>query len=262
MKAVEAKKPSDEFVFSGGWLKNEDKITPKKSIVICGITRGGTSFAASVFGRLGVPFSRRADRHIGARYEHRELRAAFVGKDGNTIREIATGFGKEYPVWAWKLPAIQRDFEFVAELVPNPHFVIIFKEPLSVAARKTDLKGKNTLNALEHVLTVYRHMASIASKTEHPLLLVSYDRAMASLNTFLPEAARFAGVDQYDAEKVTAGIREDGKRYFRTGADAKAPPSSASPVPSASSPPSASPRANAAKAGPSKTPRNNPFSYL
>lgn len=224
MKAVETNKQPQEFVFNGGWLKNEDKITAKKSIVICGITRGGTSFAASVFGRLGVPFSRQADRHLSARYEHRELRAAFTAKDGNTIRGIATEFSEEYPIWAWKLPAIQRDFEFVGELVPNPHFVIIFKEPLSVAARKTDLQGKDTLRAFNHTLVVYQHMVSIASKTEHPLLLISYDRAMASLKSFLPEAAKFAGITKFDLETVIAGIREDGKRYFRSGREPKEPP--------------------------------------
>lgn len=249
MKAAEAKQQSGEFVFNGAWLKNEDKIKPNKSIVICGITRGGTSFAASVFGRLGVPFSRRAERNVGARYEHRDLRAAFVGKEGDAIREIANEFSKEYPVWAWKLPAIQREFEFVAELVPNPHFVMIFKEPLSVAARKTDLKGKNTLQSLEQVMTVYQHMAGIAKKTEHPLLLVSYDRAMASLDSFLLDAAKFAGVDRFDVEKVIAGIREDGQRYFKSGSETAAPPA---PVAKLDRP---KPKAL-------KAPKDVPFSYL
>lgn len=249
MKAAEAKTQSEEFVFNGAWLKNEDKIKPNKSIVICGITRGGTSFAASVFGRLGVPFSRRGERNIGARYEHRDLRAAFVGKEGDAIREIATGFSKEYPVWAWKLPAIQREFEFVAELVPNPHFVIIFKEPLSVAARKTDLKGKDTLQSLDQVMTVYQHMASIAKKTELPLLLVSYDRAMASLDSFLPDAAKFAGVTRFDVETVIAGIREDGQRYFKSGSEKTAPP-----VPIA--------KLDQPKTKVPKAPKNVPFSYL
>ena len=207
----------------------------------------GTSFAASVFGRLGVPYSRKADRNIGARYEHRELRTAFVEKDGNQISEIATGFSNEYPVWAWKLPAIQREFEFVSELIPNPHFVIIFKEPLSVAARKSDLKGKNTFQSLEQVLTVYRHMAAIASKTELPLLLISYDRAIANLENFLPTAASFAGVRKYDAEKVIAGIHEDGKRYFRPAAGEKTTPADMTVKPARA-------KANAGK--------NVPYSYL
>jgi len=238
---------SEQFVFTGGWLKNEERATTRKSILICGITRGGTSFAASVFGRLGVPYSRKAERQIGARYEHRNLRAAFTEKDGNQIREIATDFSNEYPVWAWKLPAIQREFEFVCELVPNPHFVFIFKEPLSVAARKSDLKGKDTVAALEAVTTVYRHMATIASKTDVPLMLISYDRAITNLEKFLPIAANFAGVRKYNTEKVIAGIHEDGKRYFRPGVGKNATPADVAVKPTRA-------KANAG--------RDVPFSYL
>ncbi len=238
---------SEQFVFNGGWLKNEERATTSKSILICGITRGGTSFAASVFGRLGVPYSRKADRHIGARYEHRALREAFFEKDGNRLREIATGFSNEYPVWAWKLPAIQREFEFVCELVPNPHFVIIFKEPLSVAARKSDMKGKDTFQALEGVLTAYRHMATIASKTDLPMMLISYDRAITNLENFLLMAANFAGVRKYNTEEVIAGIHEDGKRYFRPAAGEKATSADVAVKPAPA-------KANAG--------RNVPFSYL
>lgn len=216
MDVIESAERTEEFVFDGAWIKNADKITARKSIVICGISRGGTSFAASVFGQLGVPYSRSGERDIGRRYEHRQLRAAFAAKDGPLINQIATEFGNEHKVWAWKLPAIQKDFSFAAEQVPNPHFVIIFKEPLSVAARKTDLKGKETIRSLNQVLTVYQQLASIALETTHPLMLISYDRAMSRLKPFLSEAARFAGVRNYDPAAVIAGIREDGARYFRS----------------------------------------------
>ena len=206
---------SEEYNFSGAFLKNEEKITAKKSIVICGITRGGTSFAASVFGQLGIPFSRKSERDIGRRYEHRGLRDAFQNRDADALKKLATSFSEEYPVWAWKLPAIQRRLEFAAENVPNPHFVIIFKEPLSVAARKTDRKGKETLDSLRQVLTVYQHLAEMADGMEYPLLLISYDRAMAKLPAFLAEVAQFAGVTSFDVDRVIDGIRDDGERYFQ-----------------------------------------------
>ena len=254
MKGVETVERSDESDFNGAWFKNEDKIQAKKSIVICGITRGGTSFAASVFARLGVPYARRGERDIGRRYEHRDLRAAFVAKDGAAINRIATDFSQQFDVWAWKLPAIQREFAFVAEQVPNPHFVIIFKEPLSVSARKTDIKGKETLKSLQQVMSVYQHMAKIALDTEYPLMLISYDRAMSSMKPFLREAARFAGVEQYDFKKVVAAIREDGKRYFRPEPGTEES-QTADPQPDAPRP------AEKAKSG-KKVRKNAPMSFL
>lgn len=98
-------------------------------------------------------------------------------------------------------------------------------------------------------MAVYQHMASIAKKTEHPLLLVSYDRAMASLDSFLHDAARFAGVIRFDVETVIAGIREDGQRYFKTGSEKVSPPA---PIGVLDQPKPKAPRA----------PGNVPFSYL
>lgn len=210
----------EEAGFHGTWLKNAHKVTAQKSIVICGVPRGGTSFAASVFARLGVPFSRSRERQVGRRYEHRALRAAFTARDGGAVRRIAHEFSTEHAVWAWKLPAIYRDLGFVTDLVPNPHFVLIFKEPLSVAARKTDVSGKETLLALEQVLSAYQLMTELAEATEHPMLLISYDRAMTRMEPFLREAANFAGIRRYNFKSVRAGIRHDGVRYFDHEAEA------------------------------------------
>jgi hypothetical protein len=255
MQGAETADRSDESDFNGAWFKNDDRVKAKKSIVICGITRGGTSFAASVFGRLGIPYARRGERDIGRRYEHRDLRAAFVAKDGEAIKRITAEFSEQYGVWAWKLPAIQREFDFVAELVPNPHFVIIFKEPLSVSARKTDIKGKETLRSLQQVMNVYQHMAKIALETEYPLMLISYDRAMSRMKSFLQDAAKYAGVDQYNAKKVIAGIREDGKRYFRSEPGSEDAPA---PTPEEAAPS----RGEKVKPGKNKARKNVPVSFL
>lgn len=211
------RKISDQF--HGAFVKNAHKITERKSIVICGPTRGGTSFAASVFVRLGVPFTRGPRDKISTRHEHLGLKEAFQASDSAGLRRISEEFSSKYPVWGWKLPAIQRRFEATAELIPSPHFVMIFKEPLSVAARKSDMKERDTLKVLQRLLTTYQHLAAIAAETEHPMLLISYDRAVAKLPAFLADAARFAGVDSFDEAAVTARIRADGQRYFKGGAD-------------------------------------------
>jgi hypothetical protein len=202
--------------FNGVWLKNADRMTARKSIVIFGVPRGGTTFAASVFAQLGVPFSRRCEGKIGRIYEHRDLKIAFKARDRDALRRIAHEFSAEHEVWAWKCPAVHQGPGFLTDLLPNPHFVLIFKEPLSVAARKNDVHDRDTLTAMSRVLGVYRKMIDFVDSTGHPLMAISYDRAMARMEPFLREVADFAGIEVYDFDKVGARIRQDGIRYLES----------------------------------------------
>lgn len=74
------------------------------------------------------------------------------------------------------------------------------------------------------MLTVYRQMAEIANATQHPLLLISYDRAMTCMEPFLRDAADFAGIQRYNFKTVRAAIRQDGVRYFDLDTEAAEKP--------------------------------------
>lgn len=203
--------------FAGGALiKNADRITPRKSILICGAARGGTSFAASAFHRLGIPFIRSPTDHISRRLEHGGLKRAFRTDDMPALQSIMAGFRRRHPVWAWKLPAIERRFSTIEALTPEVHSVLVFKEPLSVAARVAERKGKDPFLALGDIGRVYQRMSDIVATAKTPLLAISYDRAMGDLPAFLAAAAHFAGVASYDEAAVIAGIKEDAARYFET----------------------------------------------
>ncbi len=208
--------------FAGALIKNEHKTTERKSIIICGPTRGGTSFAASVFYRLGVPFTRDPEDKLTIRLEHSDLKRAFSARDRRTLETTVEEFCYLHSVWGWKLPAIESQLARVAQMVPNPHAVMIFKEPLSVAARKAIVRKKDLVPLLERVVGVYKRMAALAASTEHPLLLISYDKAASNLPAFLKVAANYAGVTSYDEKAVIAGIQDDQRRYFERKPDVAA----------------------------------------
>jgi hypothetical protein len=205
---------STSATFTGALVLNAGRISQRKSILICGMTRGGTSFGASVFVRLGVPFWRPGEQKLRRIFEHKQLKDAFVAGELETVGRLAADFGGHFPVWGWKLPGIYTRFELIGKCVPNPHFVMLFKEPLSVAARKNALTGKETVGRMAHVLRHYQAMATLAEGTEHPCMLISYDRAMANLESFIADAAWYAGVPRYDAATVAAAIRKDQHQYL------------------------------------------------
>jgi len=102
--------------------------------------------------------------------------------------------------------------------VPSPHVVVIFKDPLSVAARTAERRQKDPLAVLQRVVVVHQRLAAIAANTKCPLFLISYEKAMANLPEVLGDAARFAGIGSYDEAAVIAGIKDDGQQYFKAAA--------------------------------------------
>lgn len=211
---------NDRTAFSGARVLNPEAAKPKKTILICGTAHGGTSFVASTFVRLGVPFARPGKpKEISLRtHEHRPLREAFKGGDEKVVSEIALDFARQFDVWGWKLPALHDDFELVCRAVPNPHMVFVFKEPVSVALRVMDITSRDFLRALKVVLRNYQRLVEFAHVTELPILFVSYETAVANLGNFLSDAADFAGVTHFESEMVIEAIRSDGRRYYPSGA--------------------------------------------
>jgi hypothetical protein len=183
--------------------------------LISGTARGGTSFGSSVFVRLGIPFWLPGERPLQRTYEHRALKEALLSEDFDEVGRLAREFSDQFPIWGWKLPAIQRYLEMVGQCVPNPHFVILFKEPLSVVARKTAMSEGDVVGKMVDIVAAYQRMVTLVGETKHPCLLVSYDRAVANLEPFIRDAASFAGVSSFDAAAVAAGIREDQGVYLR-----------------------------------------------
>ncbi len=210
--------------FSGAWLARPEAATDKKAILISGTARGGTSFAASALLRLGVPFSRPDHRREVSKrtHEHKALRDAFKAGDGDRLKEIADDFSRSCDVWAWKLPQIHEDFDLIQRCIANPHFVFIFKEPVSIAFRRNDVKGSEFLEAMNKAIDDYTRLVRFATAIKAPVLFIGYDTAMSSTEAFLAEAAKFAGVRDYDEASVIEKIEADAAHYYPGGSSGQA----------------------------------------
>ncbi len=201
--------------FSGLWICRPERVTPKKAILISGTPRGGTSFTASSFLRLGVAFSRGEERETAKRtHDHRELRDAFRDQDEAAIKSITDEFSAAHDVWGWKLPTMLREIDMVARNVEHAHYAFVFKEPVSIAFRRVDIMGAEFLEAMGRTFDDYAQMLRFAETTEAPVLFISYETAMANLEAYLADVAAFCGITEYDPASVIAEIQADAENYY------------------------------------------------
>lgn len=141
------------------------------------------------------------------------MKEAFLTQDRTQLQRVIEDFCELHLVWAWKLPAIERRISEIAEIVPNPQVVVIFKDPLSVAVRSAERRQKDPIKILQPVTVAYQRMAALAGMNV-PLFLMSYEKAMANLPQVVQAAAAFAGVATYNERQVIAGIGSDATQYF------------------------------------------------
>lgn len=186
-----------------------------KTIVVTGAARGGTTFGASIVAHLGVPFDDDRNR-VGRRYSHAVLMDAFGTNDFvRTAREV----DEACKIWAFKHPSAVSESEFVLQNVRRPHYIIVFKEPLSVAMRGKSIKDKEltcpvVCGGTEAVLKHYLAAVQFARSAEVPVLLLSYDRALRDLPNAIAGVARFLGVENADTEAVADRVAGDKDKYF------------------------------------------------
>jgi len=193
-----------------------------RALLLTGNPRGGTTFIASVAHHLGIPLGKRRPR-----YEDRKLRYLLLGNEpdeGHVKLEAAIRKREAaHEVWGWKLPAISRHFDLVDGLVRRPIYVMVFKEPVSVAMRRANTRNPAVLTTMRNTMLFNLRMLDFLDNTKRECVLVSYDRAIRNQAAFVRDLAEIAGVSVTDARiaEIVEAVKADNDKYDRKPAAAE-----------------------------------------
>ena len=192
----------------------------QKTIVITGAPRGGTTLGGSIVANLGVPFSgtEELEPHVGRRYSHYGLNSR-VRTDPAKFIEICRDIDRQHDVWAIKNADFIHYLAPIGERLRNPHYVMVFKEPLSVAMRSRMVRGKpmdslSVAGSTKTILKAYADALDFCVGSDTPALLISYDRAMRDMERTIKGVADFLGIPAYDATSMSQDVTADRDSYF------------------------------------------------
>jgi hypothetical protein len=212
-------------VLNRGASLRGDALAAGRAVLLTGNPRGGTTFVASVAHHLGIPLGKSQPR-----YEDRKLRQLLIGDEPNhaklaeTIREREANSA----LWGWKLPGIVQHFDLVDSMVQRPIYVIVFKDPLSIAMRKFNRGDQRLVGGLQSALLYAQRMVNFIATTERECVLVSFEKAVRKQGDFIRTLASLTGIEVDDARvaEIEAAVRHDSFLYDRKPdlAAAAAPP--------------------------------------
>ena len=186
----------------------------KKTFVIMGVARSGTSMAAIVLHHLGVNMGVGKDDVI---YERPDVYHKLEKKRQGLFRRFVENQNITYPLWGWKRP---KSIEYVSRfesIIRNPHYIIPFRDMLAIATRNNlsvDMDVKENLFQLYK--NDFRKVIQFIRKNNKPIFMFSYEKAITDKSHFVNELAKFVGtIDQEKINQAIKAIEPNKEEYIK-----------------------------------------------
>jgi len=197
----------------GCWVMRPARDVEEKTLVVLGAARGGTSMIAGALHRLGVPMAERT----GVVYEDVPLSEAVEKGDLEALERLIAERNARHPVWGWKRPSSLRFRERWIGRFRNPHYVAVFRDLFAIANRNRLSMQSEVLQNMRHSQEHFGLLLDFLQADAAPVLLVSYEKAMAHPEHFVGALREFVGTG--DAAQVQAALRSieaDSATYLKT----------------------------------------------
>lgn len=162
----------------------------KRTYVVLGAPRGGTSMLAGIMRILGI-YMGPADQ-LGHQHEDPAFR---METSLETKLDTIRARSDQHDVWGWKMPNSIHYIEQIEEHIVNPHYVAIYRNPLSIAKSSAQRDGRDfDLNLIDVATNHYAKMNGFLRDNTHPCIAASFESARAKPRAFASELASFCQV--------------------------------------------------------------------
>jgi len=180
----------------------------KKTFIIFGVGRGGTTMVAGVAKLCGLDIG----KDLPVNMEDNDFNLQVLAKKGieKPIPYIIDSIeqrNKVKDIWGWKFPRAIAYLDGIRQHVVNPHLILVSRDPIATAARDI-LSGTPKIKAIEIVLRLQLRNMELVKNWQAPSLIVSYERSIADPEQFITDLCHFIGFEKpADTSKVRAFMK-------------------------------------------------------
>lgn len=185
----------------------------KKTLIVVGIARGGTSLIAGALDCLGV-FT--GEESAGPVYEDKKLAKAFESDDIESVIEIVSKYNI-HDLWAYKRPSSINHLREIDEMFRNPIYLIVFKDIFSIANRNKISMKSDIVHGLNRAHDDYAKVLSFISANNLNAFLFSYEKVMTNKDKFVDTLIRIIGKNNVSDEQEEVAkkfIEPNSKAYL------------------------------------------------
>jgi hypothetical protein len=166
----------------------------KKTFIIFGIGRGGTTMVAGVAKLCGLDIG----QDLPVNMEDNDFNLQVLAKKGIEkpipyIIDALEQRNKTMDIWGWKFPRAIAYLDSIRQHIINPHLILVSRDPIATAAREI-LSGTPKIKAIEIVLRLQLRNMELVKNWQAPSLIVSYERSIAYPEQFITDLCLFTGL--------------------------------------------------------------------
>jgi len=159
----------------------------KKTVVVIGVERGGTSMVAGVLRALGVFMGARTGRnHENPSFQHERLQ--------DLQREIKF-LNTQHDTWGFKYPRASLMLDFYSEHLRNPVFILVTRNIASVVDSWCARGTNDPIDTALHAIEYYNSALGAMREKQCPAIVVNYEQACRSPVAFIKTLINFLEIE-------------------------------------------------------------------
>lgn len=172
----------------------------KRTIVVTGVARSGTSLVAAVLRAAGLHMGDLVHDVVN---EDAQMLEIVQSRDMTLLRALIQQRNAKHASWGFKIPNLHAHMRYDSlALFRNPHLVVVYRDPVAVAVRNSLSEHTDQLDGLLAASGAMQAMTRFAQQTGCPLLLLSYEKIIGFPPLLIDSLADFCGIALNPAKRA------------------------------------------------------------
>ncbi len=163
--------------------ENKSPLEAPNTVIIFGMTRGGTSMVAGAVRGFGY--------YLGEDLLVNQEDDNFFYKTDSHMKETIAKRNASHLYWGWKYPLAADYLERLLPGLRNPIFVIVARDPVATATSLVGWDDRDASGAIAESIVQMQKNIMLTIRLRRPTLFVSYERAARDTDLFLSELQAF-----------------------------------------------------------------------
>ena len=188
----------------------------KKTFIVTGIARSGTSLVAGLLREAGVFLG---DFVYEVVNEDAQIIELLRSHDMPMLKTLIGERNACHATWGFKIPDLHTLLRHDdLALFRNPHLIVIYRDPVAVAVRNALSEHHEEMQALVTASNAMHALGRFVGIADCPVLLLSYEKALAFPNTMIDSMLDFCGIrlDDFHRNRLLVQVQPNRAEYLAT----------------------------------------------